>query len=189
MSIFSRSLDLLLEEDDPRGDSPIDKARVLRDQLAAARQEVENLENQLKIVTQRMNGDLALGIRRTHPALNVGVGNDGCKVGFKTKQFMINPDVEKGVWVVSSPDNRFLNKFTKNFAQHTTLEPNIEDFIQSIMLHFSNHFKTLGEEITGKGVILIEGKMSTLLELARWRDMNGGPRRPIMSRSVRKQLL
>lgn len=188
MSILGRSLDVLFEEQDPRGANPVEKARDLRNRLSAARQEVENLENQLKIVTQRLNGDLALGIRRQHPALNVGVCGDGCKVGYKTKQFMINPDVEKGVWTVSSPDTRFLNQYTKNYAQHTLLDPQIEDFIRSIMLHFSNHFKTLGEEVEGTGIIIVEGKKSTLLDLARWRNERGGIDRPIMSRSVRRQL-
>jgi hypothetical protein len=187
MSILGRSLDILFEEQDPRGDNPVDKARELRNQLAAAQQEVANLESQLKIVMQRLNGDLALGIRRQHPALNVGVCGDGCKVGYKTKQFMINPDVEKGVWTVASPDNRFLNKYTKNYAPHTLLNPQLDEFIKSIMLHFSNHFKTLGEEVIGTGIIIVEGKKSTLLELARWRNKRNLDR-PIMSRSVRRQL-
>jgi|3_EtaG_2_1085321.scaffolds.fasta_scaffold00090_16 hypothetical protein len=184
MSVFSRNLNALFE--DPRGMNPLDAARELKNKLAAARQEVDNLENQLKIVTQRMNGDLALGIRRQNPALNVGVNSDGCKVGYKTKHMIITPDVEKGVWSTKSPDGRFLGKFTKQYSPYTVLNPDIGDLISSVLGHFTGHFKTLGEEITGNGVILVEGKCCTLLELAQWRDSNGGPRRPLNSRLARR---
>lgn len=187
MSVFSRNLDSLFE-DESGGVNPIDTARDLRNQLEAAKQEVTNIESQLKIVTQRMNGDLALGIRRQHPSLNVGVNHDGCKIGYKTKHLLMNPDIEKGVWSVKSADPRFLSKFSKSFAPHTVLNQDIGDLIQSVLLHFTGHYKTLGEELIGNGVVLVEGKKSTLLELARWRDSKGGPHRPIKSRLARRQM-
>jgi hypothetical protein len=184
MSIFSRNLNMLFE--DQLGDNPLDVARELKSKLEAARQEVDNLESQLKIVTQRLNGDLALGIRRGNPALSVGVNTDGCKVGYKTKHLLLNPDVDRGVWSVKSPCGRFLGKFTKSYSPYTVLGPDLEDMIQSVLGHFTGHYKTLGEEIEGNGVILVEGKKATLLELAQWRDSKGGPRRPLNSRAARR---
>jgi len=183
MPTFHTSLDVLFEESDPRGMSPVEKARAIRIQLNAARQEVSNLESQLKIVTQRMNGDLALGIRRERPSLNVGISRDGCKVGYKTKKFIISPDIHKGVWKITSPHERFLRQFNNKYATHTLLNPNLEDFISSIVLHFTNHFKTLGEDLCGTGVIMVEGKRSNLVGLANWKYDNT-PRLP--SRAARR---
>jgi len=188
MSLLSRKLNILFEDEDPRGMDPYDVAREIKSKLDAARQEVDNLKNQLKIVTQRMNGDLALGIRRKHPALNVGVNHNGCKVGYKSKSLLLNPDVEKGIWSVGSPDSRFLGKFSKQFAPYTVLDTDIGNLIQSVLGHFTGHFKTLGEDIVGNGIILVEGKRVTLLELMKWRD-NGVPHRPINSRLTRRQAI
>jgi len=186
MSVFSRNLNSLFE--DTLGDNPLDVARELESKLEAARQEVSNLENQLKIVTQRLNGDLALGIRRGNPALNVGVNSDGCKVGYKTKFLLLNPDVERGVWTVKSPCNRFLGQFTKHFSPYTVLNSDMKDMIDSILGHFTGHYKSLGEELEGNGVVMVEGKKATLLELAHWRDNKGGPRRPLNSRLARRTI-
>ena len=185
---FSSSLDVILNESNNRW-RPLDTAMELVRKLDSARQLVADINHQLSSLKNRMNADLALSIRRHMPALNVGIDRLGsCKVGYKSKHLLFSPDIEKGIWMVSSPDARFTNRFNKLKRHDLVIGSNIEPLIGAITGFFTDHYKSLGEEVTGQGIILVEGKLGSLTDLVKWRD-EYTYKKPLNSRMSRKQCL
>jgi hypothetical protein len=184
MSLISNRLDAIFEEASA-GANPIEAAMEIVRKLDAAKQLVLDLQNQLDISRKGMSGNLALGIRRRHPSFNIGVDNDGCKVGYRSKYLLFRPDISNGVWAVSSPDDKFLRKFTGNNPQAIVLRSDITPLADAVVTYFRNHYKTLGEDINGDGVTLVEGKRGTSLDIMTWKNCS---RPRLMSRKARRLL-
>ncbi len=183
-----KSLDLILEEaPSPDGWHPLDSAIDLARQLQDAQQLVADLQHKLNSLRTRMAGDLALAIRRTKPGLNVAVDKNGCKVGYKTKYLQFIPEVEQGVWRVVSPNRRFLREFLQANRRATLLAPDLSVLIGAISEYFSTYYRTLGEEVEGTGVLMVEERRATLLDLAEWRNEAASrePVRPLNTRLSR----
>lgn len=181
---FSDQLNIILEEPSTE-QNPLEAAMGVVRKLDAIKQEVLDLQHQLGSAKQRMNGDLAFGVRRQMPGLNVGVDPNGCKIGYRSKSLNFDPDVEKGIWIVTGEDDRFTNRFSRTFGPQTRLLPDIGDMVEAIVGYFGGHYKTLGEEIIGTGVILIEGKLSSLVGLNLWRGA-ALPRKRLNTRLARR---
>lgn len=168
--IFADSLDIILTESN-KGWRPMDSAIELMRRLDSAKQLVADIQHQLLSLRNRMNADLVLSIKRHMPALNVGLDKNGeCKVGYKSKSLVFTPNIEQGVWVVTSSDDRFKNRFSKSKRKTLVISPNIDHLIEAIADFFSEHYKSLGEDIIGNGIIMVEGKISSLRDIVEWRD-------------------
>jgi hypothetical protein len=174
MSGIDRKLDILLEDVStaPKA-SALDSMLSVSDELRELKQRIVEMENQLSTAKDRINGDLAMGVRRKCPGLNVSLDRNGCKVGYKTKQLSFSPDIDTKVWTVKSPDVRFSRRFCRKNGPQLALIPGLDSIIGSIANHFMTHYKTLGENIEGTGKLLIEGRHATLMDLAEWRDNQG----------------
>lgn len=166
---FIDTLDIILE-DDNQAASKMKQASELVGRLDMAKQLVANIKHKLMILRNQINAELAMQIRRTMPALHVGLDHGMCKVGYKTKSLLLTPDLERGIWNVKSPDSKFANKFQKVNIRDMLIGQDTNALISAIVSYFTEHFKTLGEDITGNGVLLIEGKKSQLSDLARYKD-------------------
>jgi hypothetical protein len=168
-----RNLDIILEDGPPQdGWHPLDAATDIARQLQDAKQLVADLQHKLASVKVRMAGDLALSLRRAKPGLNVAVDKNGCRVGYKTKSIVFSPSVEEDMWRATSPNNRFVREFLQANGRATLLTPDLSILTTAIVNYFSNYYRTLGEDISGTGILMIEEKRATLLDLAGWR---GGP--------------
>jgi hypothetical protein len=165
--IFADQLSFILEERPPT-QNPLDVASEVLRSMDSLKQQLASLEHKLGSIRQRMNADLALGIRRNHPGLNIAVDSTGCKVGYRSKSIYFNPDIEKGIWTVTGDDPRFVGRFKRQYGKSTVLLPDIGDLVSAITDYFTGHYKSLGEDIIGTGVVLIEGKCASLRELARY---------------------
>lgn len=175
---LDRTLQVILE-DNPFKSKSVSIAGEIINKIEDMKRQLLDMKNKLRVIEKKLCGDLAIGVRRRQPGLNVGVTNDGCKIGYRTKHLLLNPDCQKGIWIAKSKDPRFLNKFTRNFTSQMVLTDDLSDIIDAIITHFSNHYKSLGEDIVGTGIIMVEGKKSTIFNLARWSDQ---PRPRINSR-------
>lgn len=184
---FSDTLDFILEESQNPW-QPLQHAMELVRKLDIAKQMVSDLQHRLMSMKNKINAELALTIRRRMPALNVGLDKTGsCKVGYKTKNLVFSPDIEKGIWCVQSPDNRFLSRFQKGKRHDLVIGSEITPLIDAIVAYFTEHYKSLGEDIVGVGTILIEGRIGTLSDLVQWRE--GRIEKPLNSRATRQQCL
>lgn len=182
---FSDTLNIILEESSGRW-PPVQRAMDLVRKLDIAKQMVLDLQHQLLSMRNRINADLALSIRRRMPALNVGLDKTGsCKVGYKSKSLLFSPDIEKGVWQVQSSDNRFLSHFLKSKRSYLVIGAEILPLIDAVVAYFTEYYKSLGENIDGVGLILIEGRIGTLSDLVQWRE----GQTPLNSRSARHKCL
>jgi len=184
---FADTLNLVLDEShNPR--QPLQHAMELVRKLDIAKQMVADLQHRLLSMKNKINAELALAIRRRMPALNVGLDKTGsCKVGYKTKNLVFSPDIERGIWHVQSPDNRFLNRFQKGKRHDLVIGSELTPLIDAVVAYFTEHYKSLGENIVGIGTILIEGRMGTLSDLVQWRE--GQIEKPLNSRSTRQKCL
>jgi hypothetical protein len=180
---FGDQLSIVLEER-PRTQNPLDAASGILHSMDSLKQQLIDLQNKLGVIKQRMGADLALSVRRNHPGLNVAVDQNGCKVGYRSKNLCFDPDVEKGVWVVSSSDDGFLGRFKRQYDRNTVLSPEIGELVSAITDYFAGHFKSLGEDIVGVGVVLIEGKRSTLGELTGYGEFQ--PTKKLNTRLARR---
>ena len=191
MSVLSDSLNLILEDNPaPDGDHPLHTAMDVARQLQDAHQNVADLQHRLTSIKGRMAGELAMAIRRAQPSLNVAVDKGGCKVGYKTKTLLFTPEIEQGMWRVVSPNQRFRREFLKAHNRTMLLVPDLSGVTEAIVGYFREYYRTLGEELLGAGVILVEDKRVTFLELGHWQLTQNAlcaqlPKRPLRSRSGR----
>lgn len=170
MHDLQRHLDLILEDGPPSdGWHPLDDAMNLARQLQDAQQQVADIQHKLASIKTRMAGDLALALRRHKPGLNVAVDRTSCKVGYKTKYLQFTPEAELGVWRVTGPNRRFLREFLQANRRATLLMPDLSVLVTAIADYFTNYYRTLGEEVEGTGIVMVEDRRATLLELAEWR--------------------
>lgn len=185
---FSETLDIILEESQNPW-QPLNRAMELVRKLDIAKQMVLDLQHQLMSMKNKVNADLALNIRRKMPSLNVGLDKNGsCKVGYKSKHLIFSPDIEKGIWCVQSSDDRFANRFQKLKRHDLIIGADATPLINAIVGYFTSHYKSLDEELTGIGVILVEGRISTMADLVRWRE-GYTEKKLLNSRAVRQQCL
>lgn len=166
---FTDTLGIILE-DESQAASKMKHASELVQRLDLAKQLVVNIKHKLMTLRNQINAELAMQIRRTMPALHVGLDHGMCKVGYKTKSLLLTPDLERGIWNVKSPDYKFASKFQKSNMRDLLIGQDTNALIQAIIMYFTEHFKTLGEDIIGNGTLLIEGKHSNLSDLVRYRE-------------------
>lgn len=164
-------LDILLEDEPHTRGDYIDPDQLVIE-LHNARMRVKDLEYKLISLKTKMIADLSLSLRREYPALNVNLDRNGCKVGYKTKNMIFEPDIEHRKWKVQSSHPRFLGLFNRDFKNYTSLSTDMLLLTKAIGTHFTNYYKTLGESITGTGVLLIEGKSGTLSNILAWKSIN-----------------
>ena len=163
---FTDQLSFILENDQPRCSRNLDDAYEILRQIDRANQHIIILQNQLRILKRKINSELAINIRKKHPGLNVAVNPKLCKIGYKTKYLSFYPDIEKGLWSISSDDGKFMNRFKKQYRRNIVISPEMDDLVSSIITFFINHYKSLGEDIVGSGKIIIEEKIGSLTDLA-----------------------
>ncbi len=190
MTDLIESLNVILEDGPPEdGWHPLDSATDLVRQLQNAQQFVADLQHKLTSLKTRMAGDFALALRRAKPGLNVAVDKSSCKVGYKTKILQFWPEVELGVWRVTGPNRRFLREFLQANRRATLLTSDLSTLVNAVVTYFTNYYRTLGEDIIGTGVIMVEERKTTLVELANWRitAQKGEPVRPLNTRLVRRE--
>jgi hypothetical protein len=180
---FADQLTVVLE-DRPPTQSPLEAATEIIHSMDSLKQQFIDLQHRLGSIKQRMNADLALGVRRNHPGLNVSVDPTGCKVGYRSKSLNFDPDIEKGVWIVAGEDPRFMGRFKRQFGRSTVLLPDIAPLVSAITDYFTGHYKSLGEDIVGNGVVLIEGKRASLRELVGYGDFQ--PAKKLNTRLARR---
>jgi hypothetical protein len=168
---FTRTLNSVLVESEPSsGLDLVAAAKTITTGLEAAKVRVRELENQLNLVHSRISGELAITVRKLLPSLNVGVTKDSCKVGYKSKHLQFVPDLMRGVWVVKSSDHRFANAFLRHYAPQTVVSSGLAPLSQAIIAYFVNHYRSLGEDITGTGLIVVEDRRCQLSDLVAWRN-------------------
>ena len=172
-----KSLSIIL--DDTSNNHQYDNVSELVQKLQNARQQVFDIEHKIATIKHKMNSDLALNVRRTQPGLNVAVDKNGCKVGYKTKLLYFTPDIENEIWKVTSPYRRFLREFLNSYRRATLINNDLSMLVTAIVSYFISYYRTLNEEINGTGLLMIENKRGTLLELIQWRS---SIKKPLKSR-------
>lgn len=181
-----KNIDVIFEDEVVNSSESIRVATDLVRQLEMTQQRIHELQNQLIIAQNKICGELALKLRRIMPSLNIGVGREGCKIGYRSKSLILQPDVKKGIWNIRSSDSRFSHRFLSRHSSKTVINPNLDSLINSIIKHFTEHYKTLGEDITGTGVVLVEDKLGTIVDLANWYKNLDNKSTKLNSRSARK---
>lgn len=165
------ALEVILEEDTGGVLTSIETAMHIVKDLESTKRRVLDLKYQLKSMKNRINAELAMKIRLSMPALNVSIDNQGqCKVGYKSKHLILSPDIERGFWKVKSADYRFSNKFEKLRRRDLFIGADINSLINALTEYFTDYYKSLNEDIVGDGLMLIEGKLSSLKDLVNYKE-------------------
>jgi hypothetical protein len=168
---FSDALSLILEE--PNGcscpDQPIEKAIAIVRKIDAIKQSLLDLQNDLMALKSYMKGHLALGVKRSEPGLEVDVcDSGGCKIGCLGKTIDVEPNLDKMKWEVSSSDEHFADQLSSN--DDMAIVSDIGPVVNAIVNQYNQYSQLVGEAITSKGHIIVEGRMATLVQLAEWRN-------------------
>lgn len=176
MSNMTDKLDIILE-DNFYSSYNHDTAMNLVRELHVLEQRKLDIEHSLSKLQYSMVADLALAIRRLEPGFNIAVSKTGCKVGYKTKHLMLCPDFKNSIWDVSSTKERFLKEFLSRYKNALLLDHDLKIIGQAVVDHFVSYFRSLEEEITDTGVILVDDVRSTLFNLVEWKDTNSNLKR------------
>lgn len=177
-SLLEHRLDLILETDTTSvADDPYQSAQDIATQLEEARRKVTELERNLMFAMNRIAGGIALGIRKDQPGLNVGVDNGSCRVGYKSQNMSIRPDLTKQVLIIKSPNPDLENNAIQSVAgvtppptnqndRQVNMSPDLGMIAKAITAMFTSHIAGMGESIVGRGVIVLEGRNVGVGELA-----------------------
>lgn len=170
---FSEALSLVLEDsaDCTCLEQPAEKAMAIVRKVDAIKQQLLDLQNDLMAIKNQFKGDIAFRLKRAEPAFNINVGqNEPFKCGCLDKTLRLEPDMDKMEWVADSDDQAFANDFTVRNQSKMALVSDLTPMIDAILGHYRGYSEKLGESIEGKGIALVEGRMSTLKEIVEWRD-------------------
>jgi hypothetical protein len=165
---FTDHLSLILEDQSPRCHQHLENAHEILRAIDVANQQISILHNKLRNIKRKINGELAIGIRKRDPRLNVAVNPKQCKIGYKSKYLSFYPDIDKGLWLISSDDPKFASRFKKMYRMNTIISSDIDGLVSSIADYFFNHYRSLGEDMIGNGLIIVEGKTTNLSDLAKY---------------------
>lgn len=135
------------------------------EQLEQAQRAVIAAKLEVQRAMARINGGLALAIRQAKPGLNISLERDSVTVGYYARSLRFVPDLNSKTWVVESS----LPKISANFLKRGVPLQLLDDFsglANAIGKYFTNYYKSLGENITGTGKLLLDGKLSNLSDLA-----------------------
>lgn len=168
MTDLNKHLDLILED---VIDSPLDIAVDIQSEVKECEYQLELSKRRLSMAIDRINGDLAMSIRKVQPGLHIVLDKNGCKVGYKSKSLIFSPDLTTKYWNVNGQDPRFLRKFQKRYGE-IALRRNISKITKCIVTFFNEYYKSLHEDIVGVGNIIINDKKTTMMELSNWRISN-----------------
>lgn len=166
MSIITKKLDAIFEEESINF-NPVEACIDIVRKLDAAKQQILDLQNRLTSLKRGMVSDVALGVRKENPALNVGVDDKGCKFGYQSNQIQLSPDIEKCEWIMTANDT----------SESAPIDGNI---ISKILDHFN---KLFGEDFVGKGMLFLEGRQANQLDIVSWKN-----HKPLMSRKYRRSI-
>lgn len=170
--VLERRLDIILETSSTQvPDDPYSSATNIATELEEARRKVTDLERQLIYATDRLCGGLAMGVRKHRPGLNASIGKGCCKIGYRSKHLALRPDLTGKMWKVESSDPSFAKHFTREHAPRIALSSDLEQIAQAIAMFFGGYYKSLGEEIEGRGILLIDGRKATIDVLAEYIDV------------------
>lgn len=166
---LERRLDIILETSSTQvGDDTYGSAVNIATELEEARRKVTELERELIYATDRLCGGLAMGVRKRRPGLNASIGNGCCKIGYRSKHLAFRPDLSGGMWKVESADPTFAKHFGREHGPATALGSDIDPIAQAVAAFFGGYYRSLKEEIVGRGVILIDGRKATIDSLAEY---------------------
>ena len=157
-------LDILLEE---KSDSLYVDADTLSGELLELRRSISSASKGLSKLRGMLCGDLALEFRRRFPSLNVSVDGKRCKVGYRSKLLIFEPDILGKIWVVRS-DSAFAKSFVNRYRRYLIFDSSCVKLVDVVGDYFASCFKSLNEEIEGSGVLIIggfRGELSGLAEL------------------------
>jgi hypothetical protein len=178
MNNLGKSLDILLHEGEEKTQYIYD-AQNTASQLEDLKREIDILNKRIMIYHNRMCADLCLLMRRILPSLNISMSRGSCIIGYNKNSLTITPDTRSGVWSVKSSQNsdKFAKRFMQRYASKTIISDDLNILAQAVVSFFLSHYKSLGESITGSGVILIEGQKSNVYGLIAYhqkiKDENG----------------
>lgn len=167
MSNLSETIDVILEDASLDSSDTVSSANELAKQLEIVQQQVYELQNRLTIFQRRLCGELALNLRRRMPSFNIAISNNGCKVGYKSQFLLLQPNIRRGVWDIK-PNSRFTRKFLNRHSSKTVISSSLDTLVNVIVQYFTEHFKTLGEDIIGNGLVMLEEKRVTIVDLMQW---------------------
>tara|TARA_R110000751_G_scaffold112718_4_gene211712 strand:+ start:625 stop:1137 length:513 start_codon:yes stop_codon:yes gene_type:complete len=161
---FEERLNLILK--DPAETGNLDSAYDAYRSIDKTKQNLLKMQHELNSIKKRINCELAVGVRKCHPGLNVSVNRKGCKIGYKNKSMCFDPDMSKGVWIIKGSDPNFIKRFKRSHIKDTLLSPEYEKLAALVSQFFINHYKSLGEDIIGSGSTLLEDKKVRIIDVA-----------------------
>lgn len=161
-------LDAILSDDNDYDYAGLASAAISK--LQEAEQAVAAAKQELRHLNKRIVSDLAVVIRRMQPALSVSIKSDECIIAYRTKFFKVTPNFNTGFWDVVSNNSRFGREFLQANKRSTFIDSDLSIMAKAIVDHFTAYYRTLNEELTGTGDLLVDGVVSTLVKLVAHRN-------------------
>ncbi len=165
MMNLDKILELVTEDVYDDDHNTADLAHTAVTEIEKARLRIKKLQLYLQSLNDRMCAELALKIRRKQPRLNISINKDGCKIAYKTKLLLLKPDMNKNIWQIKSNVTSFARSFLANYASKTRISNDNSGLVDAIVAYFADSFKSINEEISDSGLIMIDGQFVTILKL------------------------
>lgn len=135
-------------------------------ELQQAKQRIIELQGEMQHALDRLCGGLALGIRRRQPSLHAQLGDGAVRVTYVKKDLVFKPDLARQVWMVDSARPRFVSKFKQMYGHLLHLSSDLMPLANAVAEFFTRYYRSIGEEITGQGSVVVEGRRVSLGQLA-----------------------
>jgi len=187
---FLDALSVILEEPAQNDwhSSHIEQAMAIIKKTDMVRQQLLDLQNDLVVLKNSINGDLALNVKKKEPGMSINLNADtGCKIGCFDKSVSVNPNFDDMKWDISCyGDEEFADGLCKHCQDQIIITHDINPFVEAILSYFTNYGRQIGESIHGQGILIIEGRLGKLSDLAKWRYEKGSTAIKMPSRLARR---
>lgn len=118
----------------------INLASELRDNISKWKVDIEDAELRINHILEELNSSLGREIRKIQPKMDIGLRNGACACGYRSRDVICKPDLDKGIWQVSG---RLGGPIRRGRPECLRLANDTSGLARAIVDTFKKHYRTL----------------------------------------------
>jgi hypothetical protein len=147
-SRFARKIDLMLEENlgiaPPEPAKPTDLIEIamqLQETISKLQRDMNDTQIQITNIIEQLNASLGSEIRKRRPELWTTLKNGNCVAGYRTKQLVARPDLQKKSWMIDGPLSRHFVRHAP--ASSLELTSDVGPLADAVSNFFTEYYKSI----------------------------------------------
>jgi hypothetical protein len=131
---------LLNEQENAISKDLLSIASELLSQVSELKIKLTDTETQIEHLIEKLNAELGVAIRQRHPRLTVLHRNGECACGYRSKDLICRPDLQRKTWVING---RLGHGFGRQHPNLLQLSSDVNPLADAIVDYFKHQYITL----------------------------------------------